>query len=61
MKVKEIRNNETKARMNSPAQCRYADSGKPVRNPPSPELLGPTGERLINQTECTLNELNTHI
>lgn len=46
---------ETKKRINSPAQCRYADSGKLERNPPGPELLGPTERKknLYNQTGCT--------
>lgn len=34
-------------RMNSPAQCRYADSGKLGRSPPSPELLGPTERGIV--------------
>lgn len=35
---------EKKLKEDSPAQCRYEDSDKPERNPPSPALPVPAGQ-----------------
>lgn len=58
-KKKENRRNKTEnEKMNSPAQCRYADSGKLERNPPSPELLGPAGGNNLHSSHVQFINCN---